>query len=199
MAPATVTVARATAPSSSSDPIRRRAAIIATLVALPIALAVLLISVFVFGAPSPEPAATGPVTVTERSLSPEVAGLCQAVIADLPDTAAGHARRPVTAGSEQNAAYGDPPIIVECGTELPAVGDTDLVYPLSGVCWYSVTEADRTVWTTVDRTVPVTVTVPGPPDGAAQFVVPFSNAIGTNLPLRDPAPTGCSGPVPTTT
>ena len=105
----------------------------------------------------------------------------------------------MSAGSEQNAAYGDPPIIVECGTEMPAVGDTDLVYPLSGVCWYSATEADRTVWTTVDRTVPVTVTVPGPPEGAAQVVVPLSSAIGTNLPLRDTTPTGCSGPVPTAT
>jgi hypothetical protein len=188
---------KTSARSSSPDPIRRRAAIIATLVAVPIALAVLLIGVFVVGGGQPGPVATGPVTVAERDLSPEVAGLCQAVIADLPDTAAGQARRPVSAGSEQNAAYGDPPIVVECGTTLPAVGDTDLVYPLSGVCWYSVTEADRTVWTTVDRTVPVTVTVPGPSDGAAQFVVPFSDAIGTNLPLRDTIPTGCSGPVPT--
>jgi hypothetical protein len=187
--------------SSSPDPIRRRAAIIATLVAVPIALTVLLVSVFVFGGPGPEPepAATGPVTMTERDLSPEAFGLCQAVISDLPDTTAGQARRPVTAGSEQNAAYGDPPILVECGTELPAVGDTDLVFPISGVCWYSVTEADRTVWTTVDRTVAVTVTVPGPPDGAAQVVAPFSTAIGTNLPLREVAPTGCSGPVPTAT
>lgn len=186
--------------SSAPDPIRRRAAIIATLVAVPVALAVLLIGVFVIGGgQSPAPVPTSPVTVAERDLSPEVAGLCQAVIADLPDTAAGQARRPVSAGSEQNAAYGDPPIIVECGTTQPAVGDTDLVYPLSGVCWYSVTEADRTVWTTVDRTVPVTVTVPGPSEGAAQFVVPFSDAIGTNLPLRDTMPTGCSDPVPTAT
>jgi hypothetical protein len=184
--------------SSSPDPIRRRAATIATLVAVPVALAVLLISVFVFGgAPSPDPVPTSPVTVAQRELSPEVTGLCQAVIADLPDTAAGQARRPVTAGSEQNAAYGDPPIILECGTTLPTVGDTDLVYPLSGVCWYSVTEADRSVWTTVDRTVPVTVTVPGPADGAAQFVIPFSEAIAANLPLRDTIPTGCTRPVPT--
>lgn len=196
-------MAPSTGRSSSPDPIRRRAAIIATLVAVPVALAVLLVSVFVLSSPEPPaPQPTGsvptePVTVAARDLSPEATGLCQAVIADLPDTAAGQPRRPVTAGSEQNAAYGDPPIIVECGTTLPEVGDTDLVYPLSGVCWYSVTEADRTVWTTVDRTVPVTVTVPGPPDGAAQYVVPLSTAIRDNLPARDTAPSGCFGPVPT--
>lgn len=195
----TMATARTTR-SPQSDPIRRRAAITATVIAVPVALGVLLISAFAFGGlGTPEPTATGPVTMAERDLSPEDTGLCQAVISDLPDTAAGHARRPVTAGAEQNAAYGDPPITVECGTSMPTVGDTDLLYRLSDVCWYAVPGEDRTLWTTVDRTVAVTVTVPGPADGAGQSVMPFSDAIATNLPLRETYPTGCSGPVPTAT
>ena len=171
------------------DPTRRSAALAATLIAVPVAVAVLLVSVFVYSA---DPPATDPVTMTERDLAADVAGACEAVIADLPDSAAGHARRPVTAGAEQNAAYGDPPITVECGTSLPPVGETDLVYPLSGVCWYPVAGENRTLWTTVDRVIPVTVTVPGAPAGTAQSVAPFSEAVGTNLLLRDAFPTGCT-------
>lgn len=185
----------------AGDPIRRSAARTATLVAVPVALAVLLISAFAYGGfgTQPAPEATGPVSMTVRDLTPEAEGLCQAVIADLPDTVAGHGRRPVSAGAEQNAAYGEPPITLECGTTLPTVGETEVVWPLDGVCWYPVDEGNRTRWTTVDRSVPVTITVPGPPDGAAQSVVPFSTAVGTNLPLRETSPTGCTEPVPTAT
>lgn len=191
----------------TSDPIRRSAARTATFVAVPVAVAVLLGSALAFGGLGSEPAepdatgtaATGPVTMSARDLPPDVAALCQAVIADLPDTAAGHARRPVTAGAEQNAAYGDPPITLECGTTLPTVGLTDEVLNIAspgetaGVCWYPVNGENATVWTTVDRTVPVTITVPGPREAAAQAIAPFSAAVGDNLPLRDTFPTGCTG------
>jgi hypothetical protein len=187
----------------TADPVRRAAARTATFVAVPVAAAVLLVSAFAFngfGTGPPPPAATGPVTMTERELTPEAAALCQAVIADLPlDEAAGHARRPVTAGAEQNAAYGDPPITVECGTALPTVGLTDEVFNIAapgsqgGVCWYPAAGNDATIWTTVDRTIPVTITIPGPRDGAAQAITPFIEAVGTNLPVRETFPTGCRG------
>jgi hypothetical protein len=184
----------------ASDPIRRGAARTATLVALPVAVAFVLISVFVVGGvgPSPQVAATGPVAMPTRELSDDVQVLCQLVIANLPAALAGHARRPVSAGAEQNAAYGDPPITVECGTAQPTITDpTDEVYPLSGVCWYPVVDSNHTVWTTIDRTVPVTVTVPGPSQGSAQSVAPLSDAIGTHIPLRDNVPAGCVQTPPT--
>ena len=192
----------------TSDPIRRSAARTATFVAVPAAVAVLLVSVLAFGgfgAQPPAPAATGPVTMSQRDLAPDVAELCRAVIADLPETVAGHARRPVTAGAEQNAAYGDPPLTLECGTQLPAVGLTDDVFNIAppgesaGVCWYPVTEDGATRWTTIDRAVPVTVTVPGPADASAQSIPPFSAAVGANLPLRDDVPFGCTGTAATPT
>jgi len=180
-----------------SDPIRRSAARTATLAAVPIALVVLVVSAFAyggFGSRTPAPESTAPVAMTERALSVDAVGLCQEVIAHLPDSLAGHARRPVTAGSEQNAAYGDPAITVECGTTVPTVGPTDEVYNLNGVCWYPVTGDGSIAWTTVDRTVPVTVTVPGESAGSGQFVQPFAEAVFSNVPLRDASliPTGCS-------
>lgn len=191
-----------------SDPIRRGAARTATLVAVPIAAAVLLVSALVyggFGGDTPEPAATGPVTMSARDLPPEAADACQLLVANLPATVGGRAQRPVTAGAEQNAAYGDPPLTVECGTAAPTVGLTDEVVNLaapgagSGVCWHPIDGDNRTLWTTVDRRIPVTVTVPGPRDGAAQSVVPFSAAIAAKLLPRDDAdiPTGCSATPPT--
>jgi len=140
------------------------------------------------------------VAMSARELSPEVAATCQLLISKLPATVAGHAQRPVTEGAEQNAAYGDPPITLECGTSLPTVPETGQVFNLAppgatgGVCWYPIDEGTRTVYTTVDRQIPVTVTVPGSSEGSAQSVIPFTQAIGENVPLRDAAqiPTGCS-------
>jgi hypothetical protein len=191
-----------------ADPVRRGAARTATVVAVPVTVVVLVISALVFGGfdtADPAPAATGPVTMTTRPLPPDTASLCRLVVSDLPETVAGHARRAVSAGAEQNAAYGDPPITFECGTLPPAVGETAEVFNLAppganaGVCWFMVDGDNRTLWTTVDREVPVTVTVPGPRAGSAQSVVPFSEAVGTNLPLRDAdaIPSGCgANPLP---
>jgi hypothetical protein len=71
-----------------------------------------------------------------------------------------------------------------------AQGEDDERY---AVCWHRTDGDDRTLWTTVDRTVPVTVTVPGPPDGSFLSVSPFSAAVGASLPQRDATaiPTGC--------
>jgi hypothetical protein len=191
----------------SADPVRRGAARTATLVAVPVALLVLGVSALAFGGfgTNPPAPATGPVTMASRSLPPETASACQLLVSKLPETVAGRARRPVAAGAEQNAAYGDPPITLECGTSTPTVGATAEVFNLaapgatSGVCWHPIDGDNRTVWTTVDRQVPVTVTVPGSREGSAQSVVPFSQAINENLALRDidAIPAGCNAAPPT--
>ena len=179
------------------DPVRRSAARTATLVAVPLAIAVAVISLLTFGGfgtdppVPPGPAATGPVTMTAPALPPEVVPVCRQIVADLPETVAGHARRPVTAGPEQNAAFGDPPITLACGAPAPTFPATDDVYTLSGVCWHAVPGGDTTAWTTVDRAVPVTVTVPGPSDGSGQSVLPFSEAVGPNDPRLETFPSGC--------
>jgi Protein of unknown function (DUF3515) len=178
------------------DPLQRRAARAATLVAVPVAIAIVVISVLVYGGSTP-PAAppgsapAGPVEMTARTLAADAVPVCQEVVSRLPAVIGGFSRRPVSAGSEQNAAYGDPPITVACGTAQPTVEPAATVYPLSGVCWYAETRPEGTSWTTVDRTVPITVTVPGPSEGSAQSVIPFSAAVAANDPPRDAVPPGC--------
>ena len=186
-----------------TDPVRRSAARLATLVALPVALVVGLLSVWLLGgldrstsaptpAASPRATASGPVPVSAPPLTPGTAEVCRAVVAGLPATVPGGARRPVSAGPEQNAAYGDPPTTLACGTAPATFAPTAGLTLLSGVCWYAGTGGSRTVWTTVDRVVPVTVTVPGPAAGSAQSVIPFSDAIAAADVRRPDAPSGCS-------
>jgi uncharacterized protein DUF3515 len=177
-----------------ADPVRRSAALTATLIAVPVALVVAVGSLLLYGgfsgtpSPSPTPAATTPVTMDAPALAEDAVPVCRTVIAHLPDTVAGQARRPVTAGAEQNAAYGDPPVTLACGTTQPTVDPTADVLTLSGVCWLAAPVSGGTAWTTVDRTIPVTVTVPGPSEGSAQSVVPFSPAVAGGDPRRDTAP-----------
>lgn len=172
-----------------TDPERRRAARTATIIAVPVALLVGLGSLWAFGAFSrPD---TGPVEMPARTLTEETAEVCRAIIADLPSSVAGSERRPVTAGAEQNAAFGDPPVTLACGTEQPSVELTATVFTLNGVCWYSQTRPDETVWTTIDRMVPVTVTTPGRAEGSSQTVIAFSEPVRSADPAAETAPTGC--------
>lgn len=185
----------------SAEPARRSAAKLATLVAVPIALAVGVLSLWAYGAfdgagPEPSPTTavaqpTSPVAMEAPTLNREVALVCREVVAALPDAVRNAARRPVTAGSEQNAAYGDPPLTLACGAPTPSLPLTAEVFPLSGVCWAARPATGGTVWTTVDRSVGIAVTVPGPPEGSGQSVVPFAKAIAENDPRLPKPPSGC--------
>jgi hypothetical protein len=100
-------------------------------------------------------------------------------------------RRPVTAGPDQNAAYGDPPITLACGVPPISLPQTADVYALSGVCWYSQPGDGGTMWTTVDRETPVRVTVPGAYHSPGQWVIEFSAPISAALPRAATVPAGC--------
>jgi uncharacterized protein DUF3515 len=186
-----------------ADPVRRAAARLATLVAIPAALLVAGVSALaIHGLATPatpathelSPSAQAPtsaVSMAAPPLPPAAAEVCRAVIARLPGAVGAAQRRPVSAGAEQNAAYGSPAITVTCGSAAAVVAPTDTVFPLSGVCWVARPMAGATVWTTVDRQVPVAVSVPGPGEGSAQSVVPFSAALAAADPALPKPPTGC--------
>ncbi len=184
----------------AGDPVRRRAARAATLVALPMAIGVAVVSLWLFGAFSGPPAGAPPspghtrptsaVTLAVPVLPAERALVCRGVVAQLPETVLDRPRRGVT-GPEQNAAYGEPPVTLACGAPPASLAPTADVTTLSGVCWFTETTASATVWTTVDRRTPVRVTVPGSAAGSAQAVIAFSTAIVANDPVAAAIPTGC--------
>jgi hypothetical protein len=182
------------------DPATRSAARLAAAVALPAALVAGLVAYRLLGpgahqgaSASPAPQSSAPVAVAAPPLAERPATVCRALLSRLPAALRDRPRRPVTAGPEQNAAYGDPAITLACGGPRPSVDPTAYVYPLSGVCWYAVAGPAATTWTTVDREVPVTVTVPNGYSGQGQWVIEFSPAVGIAVPGTANPPTGCKG------
>ena len=97
----------------------------------------------------------------------------------------------MTAGHEQNAAYGDPAITLSCGAPKASYLPTDRVYQLSRVCWHQVDRPEATEWTTVDREVPVRVTVPKAYDQPGQWTTAFSDTVISTVQSLKQIPTGC--------
>ena len=194
----------------------RSAALWATAVAVPIAV---LAGVLIFGqmtsgatpaaqpslAPSSAaPAPTTAVPMAAPKLDARTAQVCLAVTSQLPVKVRDLAARPVTAGPEQNAAYGEPPLTVACGVDRPVMcatidGGDDCV-PLDAellnmnrVCWYARTQSGATTFTTMDREVPVQVQVPSAYEQAAQWANEFSDiVVQTDKSITKGVPSGCA-------
>jgi hypothetical protein len=176
------------------------AAVVATVVAVPVAalLAYFLINTAT-GAGAPEPAptpatvqATSPVAMPAPQLDERSTVVCRALSARLPATLRDLGRRPVTAGPEQNAAYGEPPVTVACGGAQPTVQPTDFLITSDGVCWHAAAGPyGATVVSSVNREVPVRVTVPAGYDQQVQWANEFSGAIVQTVPSLPNPPVSC--------
>jgi hypothetical protein len=184
------------------DRTTRQAALWATAVALPITALVAVLAIRAAqpdpvarptpSATAPSPRSTTPVEMAAPSLRERAATVCRALLSRLPATVQGMAQRPVTAGPEQNAAYGDPAVTVACGVPAAQVPPTAELFDLDQVCWYQTPGDGATVWTTVDREVPVRVTVPKAYDPPGQKTIAFSDALVATVPSRPDAPSGCA-------
>lgn len=142
--------------------------------------------------PAPtQPAPTTPVEMAAPPLTEREELVCRALLSQLPAEVDGLVRRPVTAGPEQNTAYGEPPITVACGGPPAEYEPTDELHPWSGVCWHAAEEPDVSVWTALGREVPVRVTVPAAYDGPFQQVLEFSRPIAETVRSADTVPSGC--------
>jgi hypothetical protein len=189
-----------------ADEVTRGAARLAALIAVPIALVVGGLSFWALdrsnaGAATPDasasarPQSTAPVAMPAPALADGPATVCRALIAQLPNQIQTLSRRPVTAGTEQNAAYGDPAITVACDPgPQPSIPPTAELWGLSNVCWYEQTGKDATVWTTVDRQLPVRVTVPSGYDQPGQWVTEFSAPVAATQGATADTPSGCKDP-----
>jgi hypothetical protein len=183
----------------------RTAALVAAAVAVPVAV---IAAMVIFShlresttaaPPSPPPAAsapaalsTAPVTMAAPLLSARAETVCRALVSQLPMSVRGLPQRPVLQGTEQNAAFGDPAITVACGTAAPTVPAESVLMTMDRVCWFTEQRADATVWTAIDREIPVQVTVPSAYAAPAQWANEFSVTIGGTVPLVKGAPSGCA-------
>jgi hypothetical protein len=179
----------------------RLPAVAATVVAVPVAV---VAGIAVFNAMAPaareaDPAHEdlSPVSVAVPELSDEDAVICLALTATAPDTAGGMEARPVeasgaseTVAAEAVMAYGDPATVATCGAEPVAVEDTAVVFKLNGVCWFS--DEEGLEWTTLDRQVPVAVSVPEGNEQPVDVLNDLSTVIGEKVPAAADAPSGCA-------
>jgi len=173
-----------------SNDVRRSASRVATLVAVPVALLAGFVAFQALRPATPKPQETGPVAMTAKALDGRQTEVCRALVARMPDQVRDRQRRQVTAGQEQNAAFGDPAITLACGGETPSIAQSEFVYGLSGVCW--MVDPAGTKWTTVDREVPVVIMVPKEYDSPGQWVTAFSGPISSAV-LPAHIPSGCKG------
>jgi hypothetical protein len=197
------------------DRTARSAALWATAIAVPVAV---LVGVLIFSqvirkaepVAQPSPAATtaaavpaAPVRMAAPKLSERAAEVCLAVTSQLPVKVRDLPARKVSAGSEQNGAYGEPPITVSCGVTQPAMCaklgqtgcvplDTELLL-MNRVCWYAQPGPASNVFTTMDREQPVQVTVPASYQQPAQWANEFSDlVVETDKSKSAGVPSGCS-------
>ena len=202
-------------PDQPPDRTTRTAALWATAIAVPVAV---LVGVLIFTqvihrvAPPAEPtaASTAPVAVPSTpvrlaapALSPRAKEVCLAVTSQLPNAVRNLPARTVTAGPEQNAAYGEPPLTVQCGVRQPPMCATIAARPdcvpldtellnMNGVCWYARQVPGGNAFTTMDREIAVQVTVPSSYAQAAQWANEFSDVVvETDNSKKAGVPSGC--------
>jgi len=198
------------------DPTTRSAALWATAIAVPVALLAGLLAFWKMvprddAGAQPGPSATAaasvpstPVQMAAPKLDARSSQVCLAVTSQLPVSVRDLPGRKVSAGPEQNAAYGEPAITVACGITQPTMcervdGGHDgcvpldaTMYKMNGVCWWGEDGPAADVFTTMDREVAVQVTVPGSYQQSAQWANEFSDAVVKTIKSTTKGvPSGC--------
>lgn len=78
-----------------------------------------------------------PVTIPTLRLSAQEQAVCQRVVDALPDEVDGQSRRKTQPAEALGAAWGDPPIVAQCGVPLPpGFNRTSGCQTANGVGWY---------------------------------------------------------------
>ena len=126
-----------------------------------------------------------PVPVVDEAASEA----CAALLVSLPvELDPGVRRRPVTGDQRLTAAYGEPPVTLECGVADPDRPDSPAV--VNGVEWSVRDVGAGFRWTTVGRDVNVAVTIPDSYANAAELVLPLADPVEAALPASPtPGPT----------
>jgi hypothetical protein len=176
-------------------------AIIATAVALPVVIVLIILVNLVGGRDDADssPADVSAGAPTQRAdlpvlpvdappVTPEAEAACTPLMAALPLDLLGNPSRRVDSDSPLVYAWGEPPTVIRCGVDRPSgwtVGESAI--QIDQVQWYVDTSDPATnVWTAVDRAVYVEVQVPASVDSAP--VTALTKHIAEVLPFREPEP-----------
>jgi uncharacterized protein DUF3515 len=182
-------------PAPRPDPLRRLA-IVATAVAVPVLVAlVVLVNVLGGGddggdggddaavadvGGSGQQRADLPVLPLEvPAPTPEADANCPGLMGALPLDLVGEPARLVDTDTPYAAAWGDPAIVLVCGVPEPGEGQ---LLQINRVTWLVDQSDEATTWTAVDRAVYVEVTLP--PDVDSAPVTVLSGPVADTLPPR---------------
>jgi Protein of unknown function (DUF3515) len=118
------------------------------------------------------PAPPPPSVATQRA--------CVAVFAKLPVRLGGLDARRTETDSSFVAAWGDPAIVLRCGVTRPAILGSPQAAQLvdvNSVIWQPDPQQNQTVYTAVDRSVYIEVTVPAGADQPLPLLAPAVQAL----------------------
>lgn len=129
------------------------------------------------------PSALAPVTVAAPPANSAADAPCTKLLGTLPITLAGLSGRPARSSWTYVAAWGDPAVTLRCGVPRPGSlkpGSSDFLLGVNGVNFLQSRQDDAHVFTAIDRTAYIEVSVPEsyaqPPLG------PIADAIAKALP-----------------
>ncbi|WP_231918453.1 DUF3515 domain-containing protein [Microlunatus sagamiharensis] len=131
-------------------------------------------------------AGCGKVAVEEPTPGPEVAQVCGAVMAALPEEVLDQGRRSVEPGL-LSAAWGRPAIVLRCGVAAPpGLRDDSECLEVNDVGWYAEEAQGGMIFTTIGRPAFVEVSVPArfaPESGA---LADLSDVVSQHDPVVTP-------------
>ncbi|WP_406052792.1 DUF3515 domain-containing protein [Kribbella sp. NBC_00889] len=121
----------------------------------------------------------GAVPVAVPSPAPEVAAVCEPLVAALPDQVLDADRRKTEPPSPLTTAYGDPPIEITCGVAPPAgmAEAQSQCFEVNGVGWFAKEAGNGVIFTTIGREVYVEVAVPAKYDPEANALTDVADAV----------------------
>ena len=139
----------------------------------------------------PTGTATAAVTVAAPpSPDDRTQAACVKVFAALPVQLDGLNPRKTETDSSFVAAWGDPPIVLRCGVVKPSIFGTTQAAQLvdvNGVLWQPDPRKSETVYTSVDRSVYVEVTVPAGQDQPLSSLTPALTSLPATCTASDAA------------
>ncbi|GAB3713587.1 DUF3515 domain-containing protein [Mariniluteicoccus flavus] len=131
-------------------------------------------------------ACTGPVDVADPTPPAAVAAVCARMMGHLPTTVLGQDRRQVRPGA-LTAAWGDPPITLTCGVEVPPDMARDTrCFEVNGVGWFAEEGQGGWLFTTIGREAAVQLGVPSKYAPEANALVDVAGAISAHDKVLKP-------------
>ncbi|WP_163510462.1 DUF3515 family protein [Fodinicola acaciae] len=172
---------------------RRGAARLAAFIAVPIAVVAGIAFFAIRSATLPQPAASatpsvaasGPVTVTAPPSAPaDVVALCGKMIGSLPIVLDGKHSRAVSTAPDRVVAWGDPAVVLRCGVAPVTYPPDANLLGINGVTWYGKAVGRDVVFTSIDRKVPIEITVPAAKGNPSDPIATLSTPIGHIVPPK---------------